>query len=142
MIAGADRRRRQQRDADHLVETTLRAATGPLSTYEIRDRIVAGGDRISVPQVYRIVARLVAAARIRRVETLNGYIPGAGGDALAICRHCSSVTRVPIGGLMQQLSAFIGAQGFEIDDIIIEARGRCARCLRGRTGVILEADPS
>ncbi len=132
MVAGAERRRRQRHDADHLVEQTLRAAAGPLGTYEIRDRIVAGGNRISVPQVYRIVARLVAAARIRRVETLNAYIAGGGShDALAVCRHCASATRVPIGDLARQLSASIGAQGFEIEDVVIEARGRCARCRRG-----------
>jgi Fur family zinc uptake transcriptional regulator len=130
MTTAAGKRQRRTHESDHLVEAVLGAAKKPLSTYEIRDCIVAGGERISVPQIYRVVARLEAKQRIRRVETLNAYITGgAHEDAVAICKHCATATPMPIGDLMQQVSALIRARGFKIEDVIIEARGRCARCL-------------
>ena len=84
MIMRAGTRQRRTHDSDHLVEAVLGATKTPLSTYDIRDSIVAGGDRISIPQIYRVVARLVANA-IKFTE--NGSIKIVGerrGDTVAI----------------------------------------------------------
>lgn len=135
MIPRVHRSRRRIQDGDRLVEAALGAVGKPLSAYEIRDHLLAGGDRISIPQVYRIVARLLAKQRIRRVETLSGYILGGGrDDAILICMTCGSATPVPIGQLAEQLSLLMEERGFEIHDIIVEGRGRCHQCLRMKGG--------
>jgi Fe2+ or Zn2+ uptake regulation protein len=129
MSMHGERRRRQAYVGDELVETVLKAACEPLGAYEIRDRIVAGGTRISVPQVYRVLARLVVQARVRRIETLNAYaVGGAPSDALAICRTCQSATPVPVGDLGHQTAALAETTGFRCERLVIELVGTCVAC--------------
>lgn len=130
MMSRAGPRHRPARDADHLIEALLDAAARPLSAYDIRDTALADGDRISIPRIYRVVARLMAKGRVRRVETLNAYMAGAAGkDIIAICRHCASVTPVPIGDIAQQIRDILASRGFTVEDIMVEAQGRCRFCL-------------
>lgn len=130
MIARTHKRQRPARDADQLIEALLAAATRPLSAYDIHDFALASGEHIPIPRIYRVVARLIAEGRARRVETLNAYMAGAAGkDIIAICRHCASVTPVPIGDLAQQIRNILASKGFAVEYIIVEAQGRCQFCL-------------
>jgi len=125
----AERGRRPPRGADRLVEQVLSAAERPLSTYEIRDRLLVRGERVSIPLVYRAVARLMEAQRIRRVELLNSYMMASGKEgAIAVCRQCSAAIPVDIGALGQGIAAIAQSGDFEVEEVIVEVRGRCARC--------------
>lgn len=121
---------RAPRDAEQLIQSVLEAANRPLSAYDIRDAAADARERISIPQVYRVVTRLAALGRIRRVETLNAYMIGSSAsDAVGICRTCATTISVPIGDLPQQIKDLMGLHGFAAEDIIVEVQGHCSSCL-------------
>ncbi len=122
-------RHRPAREADHLIEALLCGAARPLSAYDIHDLALVDGEHIPVPRIYRMLARLIAEGRVRRVETLNAYMAGAAGkDIIAICRYCAAVIPVPIGDLARQVGDILASHGFAVEDITLEAQGRCRFC--------------
>jgi len=117
-------------DADRLVHAVLMASERPLSAYDIRDAAMEARQRLSIPLIYRAVARLMAKGRVRRVETLNAYMVRTSDcEAVAICRLCGATMAVPAGDLAQRIAALLAPTGFVAEQVVIEAQGRCSHCL-------------
>ena len=62
---------------DRLVFEVLRAADGPVSAYDIMDRLKPDRPRIAPTTVYRALEHLIRAGRVRRIESLNAYLPAS-----------------------------------------------------------------
>lgn len=118
-----------------LVLEALAAASGPLSAYDILDRLRAEGLR-SPLQIYRALSPLMERGRVHRLESLNAFVAcahGHGGThpptAFAICERCGQVDEFADETVAVRLAAWAGARGFSVAKTTVELRGTCAQCL-------------
>ena len=104
-----------------------------LGAYTIIERLVAGGQSVQPPTVYRALDFLVAHGFAHRVERLNAFVactrPGtAHAPALLVCRACQGVAEgdgAAESGLLDQAAR---AAGFHMAGAVIEAEGLCPAC--------------
>lgn len=117
-----------------MVFDALSAADGPLSAYDILDRLRDKGFRAPL-QVYRALDKLLALGLVHRLESLNAFIAcahpdceGHGTMAFAICEGCGQVAEFADAAIAGHLKDWAGAEKFRLNRTIIELRGRCAAC--------------
>ncbi len=120
-----------------LVFETLTAAEGPLSAYDILDRLRDKGFRAPL-QVYRALDKLLEYGLVHRLESLNAFIACAHPEcgthdtmAFAICESCGHVAEFSDDAIAGQLRKWAGNEKFRLNRTIIELRGRCADCRAG-----------
>lgn len=119
-----------------LVLSTLTASTGPLSAYDILDKL--RGDGLRAPlQVYRALDKLVDRGLAHRLESLNAFVACAdmhchrkGLIAFAICESCGKVDEFADEVIEERLGTWARAGGFKVERTTMEIRGRCADCLK------------
>ena len=104
-----------------------------LGAYEILDRLRAEGLGSQPPVVYRALDFLIRAGFVHRIETLNAFVActeGAAGHvpAFLICRQCRRVIETPAEPASGQLERAAQGAGFQIENAVREAGGRCADC--------------
>lgn len=117
-----------------LVLGTLAHADGPLSAYDILDRL--RGDGLRAPlQVYRALEKLTERGLAHRLESLNAFVCCAdahchetGTIAFAICESCGKVEEFAEPAVEQKLKSWSKSSGFRPSGITIELRGRCKAC--------------
>ena len=117
-----------------LVLDALSAAQGPLSAYDILDRLRPEGLR-SPLQVYRALGPLVDRGQVHRLESLNSFVACAhphghahSVTSFAICNACGQVdefTDEVIGG---RLHGWASDNRFKPARTTVEMRGTCAGC--------------
>ena len=123
---------RPKGNMDQLVAEALRAASRPLSAYELIDRLRNHG--VSAPTtVYRALNRLIAAGQVHRLESLNAFVSCAGdcqhGTAVfAICGTCGTVAEFDDDVVAKRLAAWAHRAKFSLERTTIELRGRCGTC--------------
>jgi Fur family zinc uptake transcriptional regulator len=118
-----------------LVLGTLAHASGPLSAYEILDRL--RGDGLKAPlQVYRALDKLTARGLAHRLESLNAFVCCAdahnhrsGTTAFAICETCGRVEEFVDKKIEARLAGWSEEAGFATARTTIELRGQCRDCL-------------
>ena len=118
-----------------LVLRTLNGADGPLSAYDILDRLRGEGLRAPL-QVYRALDKLVAEGLAHRLESLNAFVccanvghhDGPGTTAFAICSDCGRVDEFADDIIDKRLALWARANGFSAGQTTIELRGRCRDC--------------
>lgn len=118
-----------------LVLGALSAADGPLSAYDILDRL--RGDGLRAPlQVYRALEKLLERGLAHRLESMNAFVACAGAHshragltAFAICEGCGHVAEFSDAVVRDRLAAWAEAEGFTARQTTVEIRGRCARCM-------------
>lgn len=122
-----------------LVLSTLNAAHGPLSAYDILDRLREDGLRAPL-QVYRALDKLIEQGLAHRLESINAFVCCAdagchqharGNAAFAICSGCGRVDEFADDTVAARLATWAGAHGFALERTTIELRGRCADCQAG-----------
>ena len=118
----------------NLVMDTLSNAPGPLSAYDILDRLRGDGLR-APPQVYRALDKLVERGLAHRLESLNAFVACAdahchkeGLIAFAICEKCGRVDEFADDVVQERLSAWAESSGFAPAQSTIELRGLCRAC--------------
>ena len=119
-----------------LVLSALTASTGPLSAYDILDKL--RGDGLRAPlQVYRALEKLVDRGLAHRLESLNAFVACAdmhchrkGLIAFAICEGCGKVDEFADAVIEERLGAWARNDGFKVERTTMEIRGRCAQCLQ------------
>ena len=117
-----------------LVLGTLAHAEGPLSAYDILDRL--RGDGLRAPlQVYRALDKLTERGLAHRLESLNAFVccadakrHAAGTIAFAICEHCGRVEEFADPTLEGHLKKWSKGSGFKPNRTTIELRGLCKNC--------------
>ncbi len=112
----------------------LQAAPGPLSAYEVLDRM-RQEKSVTPPTVYRALERLMNEGLAHRLESLNAYLACHHPHhhevaAFAICRTCGAVTEFTDAAIETRLAGWSGARGFQTEKVTIELRGLCASCAR------------
>lgn len=117
-----------------LVLGTLAHAGGPLSAYDILDKL--RGDGLRAPlQVYRALEKLTERGLAHRLESLNAFVACAdthchrtGTIAFAICEDCGKVDEFADDGVEERLLGWARDAGFKADRTTIELRGHCKDC--------------
>jgi Fur family zinc uptake transcriptional regulator len=118
---------------DRLAFNVLRAAGGPVSAYDIMDRLKSNRPRIAPTTVYRALEHLIRAGRVRRIESLNAYL-SAGQDRVghsvvfAICDDCGRVQERHADDAVGSLTLALSVEGFVPTRPVIEMHGRCGDC--------------
>ena len=119
-----------------LVLEALTGAEGPLSAYDILDRLREDGLRAPL-QVYRALDKLVERGLAHRLESLNAFVAcshahghRAGGTiAFAICETCGRVDEFSDEVMRERLVGWAEESGFQLRRTTIELRGTCRDCL-------------
>ena len=117
-----------------LVLGALNQTGGPLSAYDILDRL--RGDGLRAPlQVYRALDKLVERGLAHRLESLNAFVACAdahchrkGLIAFAICEGCGKVDEFADPVIEERLGAWAHGTGFKVERTTMEIRGKCAAC--------------
>jgi Fur family zinc uptake transcriptional regulator len=120
-----------------LVLDALELSTGPLSAYDLLDKLRSEGLRAPL-QVYRALDKLVERGLAHRLESLNAFVACAdakhhhheGMTAFAICAGCGKVDEFADAVIERQLGAWAEKTGFRIERTTMEIRGMCAACLK------------
>ncbi len=117
-----------------LVLEALTHSRGPLSAYDILDRLREEGLRAPL-QIYRALDKLMERGLAHRLESLNAFVAcadahchGSGTIAFAICKDCSKVEEFADEAVQARLTGWAEGQGFSPERTTIEIRGRCAAC--------------
>jgi Fur family transcriptional regulator, zinc uptake regulator len=119
-----------------LVLRTLNGADGPLSAYDILDRLRDDGLRAPL-QVYRALEKLIELGLAHRLESINAFVCCADADchqrtkgtaAFAICSDCGRVDEFADAEVAERLAQWAGGAGFALERTTIELRGHCAEC--------------
>jgi Fur family zinc uptake transcriptional regulator len=120
---------------DTLVYDVLRAADGALSAYDILDRLKPVRPRIAPTTIYRALDHLMRAGRVRRIESLNAYLPSSDvGDrsvVFAICDDCGRVQQREAGVEVGRITKALVKDGFRPSHPVVEVHGRCGNCDAG-----------
>ncbi len=111
----------------------MRMSRGPLSAYEILEKLRKAHPKIAPPTIYRALAALTECGRVHRLESLNAFMACKRGrhqhdSILSICDDCGTVEENVDSELLEELSSLIGKSGFKPKRHVIEVHGLCASC--------------
>lgn len=117
---------------DALVYAIICSANGPLSAYDILDRLRPARPRIAPPTVYRALGHLVRDGLVRRIESLNAYLSAdataPGPVVFAICDDCGRVQQRDAGAEVARITRALKKDGFRSTNPVVEVHGRCGDC--------------
>lgn len=129
----------QLTDKQQVVLDALKAASGPLSAYELLDQLHDHGFR-APPQVYRALSSLTQSGHIHRLETLNAFVAcdhkGCGTQSpsvFLICSDCKQVAEVQTDPIQNSIEHLSHDAGFVLDQAVIELSGTCRQCEQAET---------
>jgi len=108
-------------------------AEGPLTAYQLLDRLKETRKGAVPPTIYRALDFLLEQRLIHKLERLNAFIPCTeNGHAhpaqFLICRQCGTVAEIEDHAAAQALEQAAERQGFHPRDAVIEIEGTCAAC--------------
>ncbi|HQT61001.1 MAG: transcriptional repressor [Acidiphilium sp. 37-67-22] len=136
--AAAGRQLTRQRRA---VLGLILAAEGPLTAYELLDRLRESHRGATPATIYRALEFLIAADLVHKVESLSAYVSCAdpAGEAQGhthaaqffICRQCGAVAELEDEAVAAALEAAAARIGFAAGSAIVEVGGLCAACAGG-----------
>ncbi|UUX50832.1 transcriptional repressor [Nisaea acidiphila] len=127
---------------DILTLRVLNRANGPLTAYQILDRLRSDG--VSGPTtVYRALDRLIARGVVHRIESLNAYIlctcpTHSSPSVFAICEQCGAVSEYSDPTVEKRLREIAGDVGFDIRAGSVELKGSCIDCNEGARRKVLQ----
>lgn len=117
---------------DQLIYDALCAANGPVSAYDILELLKPDRPRIAPTTVYRALEHLITAGRVRRIESLNAYVPAARmadrAVVFAICDDCGRVQERDAGAELGRITKALARDGFRPTHPMVEVHGRCGDC--------------
>jgi Fur family zinc uptake transcriptional regulator len=116
-------------------------ADGPLTAYQLLDRLKQTRKNAAPPTIYRALDFLQAQGLIHKVERLNAFIPCLEtghhhhGDQhhavqFLICKQCGTVAEIEDETVAKALQAAAAAHGFTPGNAVVELDGICAACGR------------
>lgn len=113
----------------------LRRQDGPLTAYELLDRLREGRGKVAPPTVYRALSALIEQGRAHRVESINAFVACRHDHhdqaaVLAICGDCGDVKEHVDSDILSRLTTLTQNDGFQADRHVVELHGRCADCVQ------------
>ncbi len=112
--------------------TLLLEAARPLKAYDLIDGFGEDGRAAKPPTVYRALDFLSKQGLAHRIESLNAYVACELGErrhsaAFLICDCCGGAVEIePFAP--ERIQAAAAEAGYVIEDVMIEAHGRCPAC--------------
>jgi Fur family transcriptional regulator, zinc uptake regulator len=108
-------------------------AEGPLTAYQLLDRLRKTRTGAVPPTVYRALDFLLDQELIHKVERLNAFIACTGTRhrhpvQFLICRDCGTVAEIDDRAAAQALNAAAEREGFHPRSAVVEIEGTCASC--------------
>ena len=105
----------------------------PLGAYAILEVLAGEGRSPAPPTVYRALDFLLDHGLVHRLASLNAYIgctrPGHRGTGqFLICRDCGTAAELNDARIERAVTRGAAAEGFAVDDHMIEVSGRCQNC--------------
>jgi Fur family ferric uptake transcriptional regulator len=108
----------------------------PLGPRQLHRELVRRGERIDLVSVYRNVSALLGLGLLHRVVGSSAVRPCREANArchhAVVCSACGSAREFHSRALERALLEVRRATGFRIDGHVLELRGRCPGCRRGR----------
>ena len=110
----------------------LLGAGRPMKAYDLIDSFGEDGRAAKPPTVYRALDFLSKQGLAHRIEVLNAYVACELGErrhsaAFLICDCCGATEEIePFSS--DQIRAAAATAGYVIEQVTIEARGRCPAC--------------
>ena len=109
----------------------------PIGAYDILAKLNSGGGRSAPMAVYRALDFLIENGLAHRIDSRNAFIgcshpTKAHRAQFLICRDCGAVAEIASRKLVDSVRRTARTKGFEVDDVVIEASGRCPLCTRGK----------
>lgn len=110
-------------------------ADGPVTAYQLLDRLRKIRKGAVPPTVYRALQFLREQGLIHRLERLNAFIPCAetGHQHVAqflICGECGAVAEIDDQAAARALAHAVERKGFRARETVVEIEGTCAACAR------------
>jgi len=116
------------------VFAALSRAGGPVSAYDVADRVsTAAQRRIAANSVYRILDLFVAHNLAKRVESRNAYVanthPACAHDCIfLVCETCGQIDHLDDDQLASAMRGRALASGFQSSRPVLELLGVCRAC--------------
>ena len=125
----------QLTDLRRSVLALILKAEGPVTAYELLDRLKKTRKGAVPPTIYRALDFLMAQRLVHKLERLNAFIPCAetGHQHVAqflICRECGTVAEIEDRAATKALENAAEREGFHPRNAIVEIEGTCAICSR------------
>jgi Fur family zinc uptake transcriptional regulator len=116
-----------------MVLDVIHAASGPLSAYDVLNRLRPERPKIAPLTIYRALEHLIADGQVHRVESLNAYISAGQSSighsvAFAICDGCGQVQERLADDAVGSLTLALSVEGFVPSRPVIEVHGQCGDC--------------
>lgn len=117
-----------------IVLNALRDGSTPMSAYQILDVEDVRSNGLKAPlTIYRALDKLIEAGLVHRIESLNAFIccdqnHHTDPPAFMICHDCKNITEVGTKAVRKALTKQASELGFQIEQLQVEASGRCRRC--------------
>ncbi|HQU24140.1 MAG TPA: Fur family transcriptional regulator [Acidiphilium sp.] len=112
-------------------------AGGPVTAYELLERLRAGHQGATPATVYRALEFLLAARLVHKVESLSAFIPCVDDEQhdhaaqFFICARCGAVAEIEDRSMAQALAQAAERLGFRVTASMVEVSGVCADCAAG-----------
>jgi len=108
-------------------------ADGPLTAYQLLDRLRETRKGAVPPTIYRALDFLMAQRLIHKLERLNAFIPCAESGhqhavQFLICRQCGRVAEIEDHAAADALEHAAEREGFHPGNTVVEIEGTCAAC--------------
>jgi Fur family zinc uptake transcriptional regulator len=109
-------------------------ATGPLTAYQLLDKLKETRKSAMPPTIYRSLDFLVANGLIHKVERLNAFVPCVDhahnhhAVQFLICGTCGAVAEIEDAAIAKALARAADRQGFRPSRAVVELDGICALC--------------
>ena len=110
-------------------------ADGPMTAYQLLDRLRETRKGAAPPTIYRALDFLIERRLIHKLERLNAFVPciETGHEHAAqflICRQCGTVTEIEDHAAADALEHAAEREGFHPGRAIVEIEGTCALCFQ------------
>lgn len=109
-------------------------AEGPLTAYQLLDRLKRTRKGAVPPTIYRALDFLLARRLVHKVESLNAFVPcvepsrAAHQAQFLICRSCGAVIEIEDHSVSHALENAAASHGFHPANALVEVSGECAAC--------------
>jgi Fur family transcriptional regulator, zinc uptake regulator len=109
-------------------------ADGPLTAYQLLDRLKETRKSAVPPTIYRALDFLIEQGLIHKIERLNAFISCTERDhdhhavQFLICGRCGTVAEIEDHAISKALERAAERQGFHPKNAVVELDGTCADC--------------
>ncbi|MDA8363847.1 MAG: Fur family transcriptional regulator [Gammaproteobacteria bacterium] len=116
----------------HVLGLILEAG-GPMTAYQLLDRLKRTHKGAAPPTIYRALDFLIEQRLVHRIERLNAFVPCVEAGHLhpaqfLICSQCGVVSEIESRAAASALEHAAEREGFRPRSTVVEIEGVCAAC--------------